>query len=186
MATGELISPGIPAQLKREQEENQRHHAAMEESEREAEAARWLTRSLFVHRVGGAMAWVEQLKAWGDAQAHEVVQAVEAIVGMDSTKRKRRRKMSKHKYVASRSIPCVEGANRSTQVQETEQGREGKEAASWEVDPDAVAWKEEAYIDLLTAYIQASLHSSCDPSAPIIFQSNTCELRFPSSLQAVS
>jgi len=96
MATGELIPSGIPSQLKREQEENQRQQAAMEESEREAEAARWLTRSLFVHRVGGAMAWAEQLKAWGDAQANEVVQGVEEIV-MDSTKRKRRKKMSKHK-----------------------------------------------------------------------------------------
>jgi hypothetical protein len=101
MATGELISPGIPAQLKREQEENQRQQAAMEESEREAEAARWLTRSLFVHRVGGAMAWAEQLKAWGDAQANEVVQAVEEMARMDSTKRKRRKKMSKHKYVSA-------------------------------------------------------------------------------------
>ena len=99
MATGELISPGIPAQLKREQEESQRQQAAMEESEREAEAARWLTRSLFVHRVGGAMVWAEQLKAWGDAQANDVVRAVERMVRMDSTKRKRKRKMSKHKYV---------------------------------------------------------------------------------------
>lgn len=99
MATGELIPSGIPSQLKREQEENQRQQAAMEESEREAEAARWLTRSLFVHRVGGSMAWAEQLKAWGDAQADEVVQAVEEmVVRMDSTKRKRRKKMSKHKH----------------------------------------------------------------------------------------
>ena len=108
MATGEPISPGIPAQLKREQEENQRHQAAMEESEREAEAARWLTRSLFVHRVGGAMAWAEQLKAWGDAQANQVVQAVEEmVVRMDSTKRKRRKKMSRHKYVPISIIPGV-------------------------------------------------------------------------------
>jgi hypothetical protein len=107
MATGELISPGIPAQLKREQEETQRQQAAMEESEREAEAARWLTRSLFVHRVGGAMAWAEQLKAWGDAQANKVVQAVEEIVQTDSTKRKRRRKMSKHKCVSRSGILCV-------------------------------------------------------------------------------
>jgi len=99
MATGELISPGIPAQLKREQEENQRQQAAMEECEREAEAARWLTRSLFVHRVGGAMQWAEQLKAWGEAQSSVVVQAVEHQVRMDSTKRKRKKKMSKHKYV---------------------------------------------------------------------------------------
>jgi hypothetical protein len=99
MATGEFISSGIPAQIKREQEESQRQQAAMEESEREAEAARWLTRSLFVHRVGGAMVWAEQLKAWGDAQASETVQAVEHLVRMDSTKRKRKKKMTKHKYV---------------------------------------------------------------------------------------
>jgi len=112
MATGELIPSGIPAQLKREQEENQRQQAAMEESEREAEAARWLTRSLFVHRVGGAMAWAEQLKAWGDAHANEVVQAVEEMgVRVDSTKRKRRKKMSKHKYVPLSSIPVKKGAD---------------------------------------------------------------------------
>lgn len=98
MATGELIPSGIPAQVKREQEENQRQQEAMEETEREAEAARWLTRSLFVHRVGGAMAWAEQLKVWGDSQSEEVVRSVEEM-SMDSTKRKRRKKMSKHKYV---------------------------------------------------------------------------------------
>lgn len=106
MATGELISPGIPAQLKREQEESQRQQAAMEESEREAEAARWLTRSLFVHRVGGAMAWEKQLKVWGDAQASDVVQAVKYMVRLDSTKRKRKKKMTKHKYVLSTYPLC--------------------------------------------------------------------------------
>ena len=105
MATGELIPSGIPAQVKREQEENQRQQEAMEETEREAEAARWLTRSLFVHRVGGAMAWAEQLKAWGDSQSQEVVRSVEEM-SMDSTKRKRRKKMSKHKYVALVVLLC--------------------------------------------------------------------------------
>jgi len=102
------MSAGLPAQLKREREENQRQQAAMEESEREAEAARWLTRSLFVHRVGGAMAWAEQLKEWGDAQANEVVLAVTDMVKMDSTKRKRRKKMSKHKFKKRRKAQRAE------------------------------------------------------------------------------
>jgi len=106
MATGEPMSPRIPAQLKREQEESQRQQAAMEESEREAEAARWLTRSLFVHRVGGEMVWAEQLKAWGDAQANGVVHAVKRMVKMDSTKRKRKRKMSRHKCVSAIHTLC--------------------------------------------------------------------------------
>jgi len=109
MATGELIPPDVPAQLKREHEENQRQQAALEESEREAEAARVLTRSLFVHRVGGAMAWAEQLKSWGDAQSNQVVRAVdELMVRMDSTRRKRRKKMNKHKFKKRRKSQRAE------------------------------------------------------------------------------
>ncbi|KAI0086189.1 hypothetical protein BDY19DRAFT_961793 [Irpex rosettiformis] len=70
--------------------------------ESDADAARQLARALVSSRVGAALSWQETLKKLGldesKVHAQEVSQAeAEFNVYLDSTKRKRRRKMKKHK-----------------------------------------------------------------------------------------
>ena len=70
--------------------------------ESDADAARQLARALVANRVGAALTWEATLKRLGlDVAAEheeEVCQAqAEFDMYMDSTKRKRRRKMKKHK-----------------------------------------------------------------------------------------
>jgi hypothetical protein len=82
-------------------------HGTIDESpealpESDADAARLLARALVSSRVGAALAWQNTLKRLGldesPAHAAEVVQAqAEFDVYMDSTRRKRRKKMKKHK-----------------------------------------------------------------------------------------
>lgn len=72
--------------------------------ESDADAARQLARALVSSRVGAALSWQDTLKKLGldDSKVHaaELSQAqAEYDVYMDSTKRKRRRKMKKHKCV---------------------------------------------------------------------------------------
>ena len=72
--------------------------------ESDADAARQLARALVVNKVGSAMQWEEALRKLGldetTRRAEEVSLAeAEFDMYMDSTKRKRRRKMKKHKCV---------------------------------------------------------------------------------------
>ena len=72
--------------------------------ESDADAARLLARALVSNKVGAALAWEETLRRLGldesKGDAEEVNKAqVEFDMYMDSTKRKRRKKMKKHKYV---------------------------------------------------------------------------------------
>ena len=86
-------------------------HGAIDEPpetspESDADAARQLARALVSSRVGAALSWQDTLKRLGldetRVHAEEVSQAeAEFNVYMDSTKRKRRKKMKKHKYVAT-------------------------------------------------------------------------------------
>lgn len=68
--------------------------------EADADAARLLSRALVVNRVGNTVDWEETLVRLG---MHTPLQ-----VDLDSTKRKRRQKMKKHKYV---SVLLVSDAN---------------------------------------------------------------------------
>lgn len=70
--------------------------------EADADAARQLARAIVVNRVGASIAWEETLKRLGldvtSGRAEEVSLAeAEFEMYMDSTKRKRRKKMKKHK-----------------------------------------------------------------------------------------
>lgn len=70
--------------------------------EADADAARQLARALVVNRVGSSLAWEDALRKLGlddtAGRAEEVnVARAEYEAQMDSTKRKRRRKMKKHK-----------------------------------------------------------------------------------------
>lgn len=72
--------------------------------ESDADAARLLARALVSSRVSSALSWEDALKRLGldetKLHAEEVNQAqAEFDVYMDSTKRKRRKKMKKHKCV---------------------------------------------------------------------------------------
>lgn len=70
--------------------------------EADADAARQLARALVVNHVGASLAWEATLKRLGldetKGRAEEVSLAEEEFqIYMDSTKRKRRKKMKKHK-----------------------------------------------------------------------------------------
>lgn len=70
--------------------------------ESDADAARLLARALVTSKVSAALAWEDTLRRLGldetKGRAEEVVQAqAELDMYMDSTKRKRRKKMKKHK-----------------------------------------------------------------------------------------
>lgn len=70
--------------------------------EADADTARQLARAMVVNRIGASMAWEGTLKRLGldvtEGRADEVRLAeAEFEVLMDSTKRKRRKKMKKHK-----------------------------------------------------------------------------------------
>lgn len=67
----------------------------------DADAARQLSRALVINRVGNVMNWDAALKRLGSDVMDGVgfVGQKSAGVVLDSTKRKRRRKMKKHKYV---------------------------------------------------------------------------------------
>ncbi|CDO73563.1 hypothetical protein BN946_scf185014.g33 [Trametes cinnabarina] len=70
--------------------------------EADADAARQLARAMVVNRIGASLAWEETLKRLGldvtSGRAEEVSMAeAEFEMYMDSTKRKRRKKMKKHK-----------------------------------------------------------------------------------------
>lgn len=77
--------------------------------EADAEAARLLARALVVHRVGSTLDWENVLAHLGDKESMLNRRAVEdeivrGRILMDSTKRKRRKKMTKHKCVVSFSF----------------------------------------------------------------------------------
>ena len=68
----------------------------------DADAARQLARAMVVNRIGASIAWEDALKRLGldesSGRAEEVSLAeAEFEMYMDSTKRKRRKKMKKHK-----------------------------------------------------------------------------------------
>lgn len=73
-------------------------------AESDADAARQLARALVANRVGAALSWETTLKRLGldvtKGRAEEVSQAeAEFQIYMDSTRRKRKKKMKKHKCV---------------------------------------------------------------------------------------
>lgn len=65
----------------------------------DADAARQLARALAMNHIGGWIDWEETLARLGDSESIRTLQRSIPVNGvdMDSTKRKRRRKMSKHK-----------------------------------------------------------------------------------------
>jgi hypothetical protein len=74
--------------------------------ESDADAARQLARAMVVNKLGAALAWEQTLQRLGLDEAkgrREEVNLAQAEFDalMDSTKRKRRKKMKKHKYVLS-------------------------------------------------------------------------------------
>lgn len=90
----------------------QRLQSQMEESgaDADADAARQLARALAINRLGGAVNWDDTLARLGDMESilaqqrlgervslPSVAGCVEEEMTLDSTKRKRRKKMSKHK-----------------------------------------------------------------------------------------
>ncbi|EMD38463.1 hypothetical protein CERSUDRAFT_82725 [Gelatoporia subvermispora B] len=77
--------------------------------EEDADAARQLTRALVINKVEASMAWEDALHRLGldvtTGRAEEVRVAEEAFgIYMDSTKRKRRKKMKKHKLKKRRKL----------------------------------------------------------------------------------
>jgi len=76
--------------------------------ETDADAARQLAHALVMNRVGGAMSWqntLERLGLGGQNAEGSAVHAKESAqewvtIHADSTKRKKRKKMKKHKYVS--------------------------------------------------------------------------------------
>ena len=66
-------------------------------AEADADAARQLSRALVVNRVGNTVDWDVTLQRLGISASDVVGPTEEANVLLDSTKRKRRRKMKKHK-----------------------------------------------------------------------------------------
>jgi len=77
--------------------------------EADADAARLLARALVVNRLGSAVCWEDTLKKLGldvnegrEAEQEALMNAYD--VYMDSTKRKRRRKMKKHKLKKRRRL----------------------------------------------------------------------------------
>lgn len=80
-------------------------HASMEA---DAEAARQITRALTMHSTAGTLAWNATLQRLGADSGQDIEQVVSTAaqmqkawnsISMDSTKRKRRKKMKKHKSV---------------------------------------------------------------------------------------
>lgn len=72
--------------------------------EADADAARLLSRGLVVNRLGSAVNWEDTMAKLGLDMNEARVGEQEALMGafdayMDSTKRKRKKKMKKHKYV---------------------------------------------------------------------------------------
>jgi len=88
--------------------------------EADADAARLLNRALVVNRLGGAVSWEETLAKLGVVEertgltemglgAHDVIDVDMSMMNrfdayMDSTKRKRRKKMKKHKLKKRRRL----------------------------------------------------------------------------------
>ncbi|KAF8519484.1 hypothetical protein BU17DRAFT_89875 [Hysterangium stoloniferum] len=72
----------------------------------DADAARQLARALAVNRLGGWIDWEEVLAKLGDSDSKHAAQIPLSSFGvnMDSTKRKRRKKMSKHKFKKRRRL----------------------------------------------------------------------------------
>lgn len=72
--------------------------------ESDADAARQLARAMVVNRVSAALSWEQTLQKLGLDEAQGRAEEVDAAQAefdayMDSTKRKRRKKMKKHKCV---------------------------------------------------------------------------------------
>jgi Mitochondrial domain of unknown function (DUF1713) len=68
--------------------------------EADADTARLLARTQAMNAVGSAVSWEATLRRLGLKPSEEDVAALEGLaVELDSTKRKRRKKMKKHKYV---------------------------------------------------------------------------------------
>jgi hypothetical protein len=68
-------------------------------AEADADTARQLARALAMNHVGGWIDWEETLARLGDTESLQTLQSTIPVCGvdMDSTKRKKRKKMSKHK-----------------------------------------------------------------------------------------
>lgn len=73
-------------------------------AEADADAARQLSRALVMNRVGNLVNWQETLARLGVHEVDDAVSAAMQEVNMDSTKRKRRKKMKKHKSVVNCSL----------------------------------------------------------------------------------
>ncbi|CAE6516956.1 unnamed protein product [Rhizoctonia solani] len=69
----------------------------VDETDSDADAARSLSHALVMSRVQGAAVWADTLARLG-VPADPVEDAVPEPVSMDSVKRKRRKKITKHKY----------------------------------------------------------------------------------------
>ncbi|TFY74477.1 hypothetical protein EWM64_g9535 [Hericium alpestre] len=67
--------------------------------EADADAARQLARALVMNRVGGTLSWDAALQKMGLDVNEGRVSVEGVVVDMDSTKRKRRKKMKTHKWV---------------------------------------------------------------------------------------
>lgn len=67
-------------------------------AEADADAARQLSRALVINRVGNSMNWEAALQRLGVGPVDAAGSMAEGVA-LDSTKRKRRKKMKKHKYV---------------------------------------------------------------------------------------
>jgi hypothetical protein len=93
---GEVVAPPRPAHL------GTLDDPPEATPEADAEAARQLARALVINRVGATMAWEETLRRLGLNIEEDVTGFLEVVskkseVSLDSTKRKRRKKMKKHK-----------------------------------------------------------------------------------------
>ncbi|KAJ1309594.1 hypothetical protein OPQ81_006367 [Rhizoctonia solani] len=73
------------------------------ETDSDADAARNLSHALVMSRVQGAAIWADTLARLG-VPPDPVEDAVYELVSMDSVKRKRRKKITKHKYKKRRKL----------------------------------------------------------------------------------
>jgi hypothetical protein len=96
--------------------------------EADAEAARQLARALVINRVGAAITWEETLRKLGmdvdgdlTGPRDSISKELEEVL-LDSTRRKRRKKMKKHKSVFVNPLTIVI-AHLFLQIEEATKGR---------------------------------------------------------------
>ncbi|KAF8759047.1 hypothetical protein RHS01_02430 [Rhizoctonia solani] len=72
------------------------------ETDSDADAARSLSHALVMSRVQGAAVWADTLARLGVPA--DPTEQIQDVVSMDSVKRKRRKKITKHKYKKRRKV----------------------------------------------------------------------------------